>query len=128
MVQQRAAHFVLNKPWNRHHHDSITEILKELNWTSLKDRRKQAHLLTRLILLCKIINHLLLVPDRCLPPSNLSATRARHNQKFNQIQSSVNTYLYSFLSRTIPQWNNLDIPNLSNIDLESIKQLTILTL
>ena len=25
MFQHQAAHFVLNKPWNRHHHDSITE-------------------------------------------------------------------------------------------------------
>jgi len=26
MVQHRAACFVLNKPWNRHHHNNITEI------------------------------------------------------------------------------------------------------
>ena len=35
MVQHRAARFVLNKPWKRHHHNSITEILQELNWPSL---------------------------------------------------------------------------------------------
>ena len=27
MIQYRAAHFVLNKPWNIHHHDSITYML-----------------------------------------------------------------------------------------------------
>ena len=48
MVQHQAA---LNKPWSRHHHDSITEILQELNWPSLQQRRKQA----RLILLYKIV-------------------------------------------------------------------------
>ena len=94
--------------WNRHHHDSIKEILKELNWTSLKDRRKQSHL----ILLCKIVNKLLLLPDRCLPSSNLSAARSHHDHKFNQIQSSVNTYLYSFLPRTIPQWTFQIYPTL----------------
>ena len=47
MIQQQAA---LNKPWNRHHHDSITEMLKKLNWPSLQECRKQA----RLILLYKI--------------------------------------------------------------------------
>ena len=44
MIQQQAAHFALHvdKPWNKHHHDSITEMLKELNWPSLQERRKQA--------------------------------------------------------------------------------------
>ena len=119
MIQHRAARFVLNKPWNRHHCDSITEMLSELNWPSLQERRKQA----RLILLYKIVNHLLVVPNRCLPSLNQTATRAHHDQKFNQIQSSVNTYLYSFLPRTIPQWNSLHIPNLSTVDLETFKLL-----
>ena len=87
--------FVLNKPWNRHHHDSITEMLQELNWPSLQQRRKQA----RLILLYKIVNNLLFVPSHCLPSLNLSVTRAHHDQKFHQIQSSINAYLYSFLLR-----------------------------
>ena len=54
-----------------------------------------------------------------------TATRAHHDQKFNHIQASVNTYLYSFLPRTIPQWNDLRILNLTSIDLETFKQLTI---
>ena len=87
MIQHRAARFVLNKPWLRHHCDSITEMLNELNWPSLQERRKQA----RLILLYKIVNHLLLVPNRCLPSLNQTATRAHHDQKFNHIQASVNT-------------------------------------
>ena len=124
MIQHRAARFVLNKPWNRHHRDSITDMLNELNWPSLHERRKQA----RLILLYKIVNHLLLVPNRCLPSLNQTATRAYHNQKFNHIQSSVNTYLYSFLPRTIPHWNDLCIPNLSTVDLETFKQSTTPTL
>ena len=124
MIQHRAARFVLNKPWNRHHRDSITDMLNELNWPSLQERRKQA----RLILLYKIVNHLLLVPNRCLPSLNQTATRAHHDQKFNHIQSSVNTYLYSFLPRTIPHWNDLCIPNLSTIDLETFKQSTTPTL
>ena len=74
------------------------------------------------------VNHLLLVPNRCLPSLNQTATRAHHDQKFNHIQSSVNTYLYSFLPRTIPHWNDLCIPNLSTIDLETFKQSTTPTL
>ena len=45
MIQHRAARFVLNKPWRRHHRDSITEMLNELNWPSLQERRKQARLI-----------------------------------------------------------------------------------
>ena len=104
MIEHHAAHF-LNKPWNRHHHDSITEMLNELNWPSLQEHSKQAHL----ILLYKIVNHLLLVPNRCLLSLNQTATGAHHDQKFNHIQASVNTYFYSFLPRTIPQWNGLHI-------------------
>jgi len=123
MVQHQAAWFVLNKPWNRHHRDSITEILQELNWPSLQQCRKQA----RLIMLHKSVNNLLFVPSRCLPSLNLSVTRAHHDQKLHHIQSSINTYLYSFLPRTIPQWNNLSIPDISNTDLETFKQLTLPT-
>ena len=31
IIQHRAARFILNKPWNRHQRDSITDMLKELN-------------------------------------------------------------------------------------------------
>ena len=58
----------------------------------------------------------------------VSIDLAHHDQKFNHIQSSVNMYLYSFLPRTIPHWNNLCIPNLSTIDLETFKQSTAPTL
>ena len=67
MIQHRAARIVLNKPWNRHHRDSIIDMLNELNWPSLQECRKQA----RLILLYKIVNNLLLVPNRCLPSLKL---------------------------------------------------------
>ena len=86
MIQHYATRFILNKPWFRHRHDSITEMLNELSWPSLQERRKQAHL----ILLYKIVNHLLLAPNCCLPSLNQTATHAHHNQKFNakQKQSS----------------------------------------
>ena len=101
MIQHRAACFVLNKPWNRHRRDSITDMLKELNWPSLQERRKQSHL----ILMYKIVNDLLIVPDRCLPtPSPITRTRAHHPQKFLHLQSTVDIYRYSFLPRTINTW------------------------
>ena len=53
MLQNRAARFVMNKPWYRKCHNvSITKILAELHWPTLQNRRKQA----RLILMFKIVN------------------------------------------------------------------------
>ena len=65
MIQHRAARFVLNRPWNRHQRDSITDMLKELNWPSLQDRRRHA----RLILMYKITNHLQYI--YCLSQTNV---------------------------------------------------------
>ena len=67
MIQQRAARFVLNKPWNRHQHDNITDMLKELNWPSLQKRRKQSHL----ILMYKI-NHLATDCSRPMSPYTIT--------------------------------------------------------
>ena len=39
MVQHRAAHLVLNQPWTRGRHDSITEILHTFDWTTLETQR-----------------------------------------------------------------------------------------
>ena len=98
-IQHCAARFVLIKPWIRHHCDSITKILNELNWPSLQERRKQA----RLILLYKIVNPLLLVPNRCLPSLNQTATRAHHDQKFNHNASfSKHLSLFFFYPELFP--------------------------
>ena len=42
MVQHRAARFVLNRPWKRNNRDSITELLQQLNWSTLETQRKNA--------------------------------------------------------------------------------------
>ena len=42
MLQHRAAHFVLNKPWYRQQHiESITKMLADLHWPTLQNCRKQ---------------------------------------------------------------------------------------
>ena len=40
MIQHRAAHFVLNKPWNRRQRDSITDMLKELRLAFTSGKKK----------------------------------------------------------------------------------------
>ena len=120
MLQHRAAHFVMNKPWYRQCHNvSITEILAELHWPTLQNRRKQACL----ILMFKIVNINLIIPARCLPLSpTLSCTRANHSLKYAHLQSNMDIYRYSFLPRTIPQWNNLQIVNIETLTLTTFKQ------
>ena len=56
MIQHRAVRFVLNKPWHKlsQDHDSVTEMLINLGWPELEERRKSA----RLTLLFKIMRGL----------------------------------------------------------------------
>ena len=54
-------------------------------------------------------------------PSPPTITRENHNQKLMQLYARTNQYHYSFLPRTIPDWNNLGIEDLANYDLDSFK-------
>ena len=79
MIQHHAARFVLNKPWQRTNHDSISDILEVLKWPPLKERRQHA----RLVLLFKLTSNLLLIPSIYLPsPSPLAIARAQHKLKY----------------------------------------------
>ena len=48
-------------------------------------------------------------------------TGAQHPLKLTQLQTRADVYKYSFLPRTIIQWNSLQIPNIDTIDLETFK-------
>ena len=119
MVQHRAIRFVLNRPWQRNHQDSITELLQQLNWPTLETQRRHA----RLTLLYKVYNKIMIIPSEYIPTPSSSITRAQHTLKFLHYQTSLDAYKYSFFPRTVPQWNSLAIRNISNIDLETFKKL-----
>ena len=107
MIQHRVARFVLNHPWQRHHHychyDSVTLMLQKLQWPTLQSLRTNA----RFILLYKIIHHYQQIPDNYQPIPAYPFTRANHHSKFQHYLSRTNTYRYSFFPRTIPEWNSL---------------------
>ena len=87
-----------------------------------ENRRTIARPCARLTFLFKIVRDLLAIPDHCLPsPTPVSSTRAQHPLKLTQLQTRVDVYKYSFLPRTIIQWNSLQIPNINTIDLETFK-------
>jgi len=129
MIQHRAAHFVLSKPQSKYYHhcrDSTTDMLLSLKWPSLEHQR----LHIRLMLLFKVLTDKLTVPSCCLPsPTPVQSTRAHHQLKFAHIQTRIDIYRYSFLPRTINPLNNLQFPNIHDINLTNFKnKLSLLLL
>ena len=119
MVQHGAARFVTGIPWRRDQRDSITDILRALNWPTLQKRRQQA----RLVLLFKILKDFLTVPSSNLPTkSSVLRTRYTHNFKLTPYQPNIDLYKFSFLPRTVPEWNRLDDEVIQSNCVETFKQ------
>ena len=91
MVQRRSARFVYNNLYYRT--SSVTSMLNNLNWPSLKQRRDVA----KVTIFFKVINNLIAIPHDYLSPASIS-TRG-HNLTFIQLAARTNTYLFSFFPR-----------------------------
>ena len=59
--------------------NSITNILENLQWPTLQERRKSA----RLVLLYKVLHDLLIIPN-CYLPFKSTVLRTRHSHNFKQ--------------------------------------------
>jgi hypothetical protein len=96
MVQRRAARYVKNRYHNTSG-SSVTEIIGQLQWTSLEERRKTA----RLILLYKISNGLVKIdaPDRLITPTRFS--RNMHRKSFQIPACHTTARRETFYPRTI---------------------------
>ncbi|XP_072041438.1 uncharacterized protein [Amphiura filiformis] len=100
-IQRQAARFVTN---NYRRRESVTAMLRDLQWTSLESRRQAASL----ILMYRIHHHQIAInPDNYLTPMVQSSTRSYHPLKYQAIQSRIQLYRYSFFPRTVNWWNNL---------------------
>jgi hypothetical protein len=99
MVQRRAARFVLAR---YHNTSSVTEMLHQLNWETLADRRRRA----RLIVFYKIQYALIAVP---LPPIVIRPDKPRpgYPHQFRVPFCNTEAYKNSFFPRTIRNWNTL---------------------
>ena len=99
-IQRRAARMVYNNyDWKT----SVSELIQELQWDSLSDRRKN----NRLAILHKAIGgHLAIPVQNYLHPAQ---RRTRRSSKHNYIeyQSRKDSHKYSFIPRTIKDWNDL---------------------
>ena len=99
-VQCRAARFVVND-YSRY--SSVTEILANLQWNSLKNRRT----VSRLSVLQKSRQNLLALPvnDLLLPARRQS--RHQHPNCFQVIASNKDCHKYSYFPQTVKDWNSL---------------------
>ena len=100
-IQRRAARFIKGDFRTT---ASVTKMLQELGLKDLKDRRRDL----RLALLFKVVQgHVGVSPeDIGLEPAD-GRTRANHKHKFRTRGARMNSYKYSFASRTISEWNRL---------------------
>ena len=113
-IQRRAARFVLN---NYHKRDSVTTMIRHLEWSSLEQRRKRASL----FMMYKIHHGLIAInPDNYLIAMPPSATRFYHPSKFQLIPARI-IYKNSFFPRTVTWWNSLPDNILTSPTIEVFK-------
>ena len=101
MVQRKAARFVTNT-YSREP-GTVTNILQSLGWPTLETRRKGA----RLILLYKILHGEAAVNIPEYVRRSATQTRQHHKDRFSRLSTSTDAYKYSFVPRTITDWNQL---------------------
>ena len=108
-VQNRAARFVTRN--YVYETGSMTGILGQLKWESLKKRRKD----NRLILLYKGLKGKARIPTDELIPKTRHG-RNQHSLAFQIPSARKDVYQHSFFPQTIRDWNQAqDILNLSSI-------------
>ena len=99
-IQRRAARFVTGR---HSREDSVTDMLKDLQWRSLQERR----LTSRLCMLHKTVNG----NAACDLPHDVAAipatTRSSHQQQYSVPPPRKDTYKFSFFPRTLRVWNLL---------------------
>ena len=119
MVQNRGARFVTNTPHHHHsgHHESISAITQSLGWKSLKERRRN----NRLFFLFKIANDLVDVPASYQPVLRCPQPPRVNQHQYQRIPAEVEVYKYSFLPRTIVDWNSLSTSDVAADSLEYLK-------
>ena len=115
MIQRRAARWVKN---NYSTYDSVTNMLDDLGWQSLENRRIDAHL----VMFYKIVHcHVAIqIPSYFEKPQRY--TRHMHPLSYRQIHTSLSYYQQSFYPATIVLWNRLPSEIVLRADLDSFKE------
>ncbi|KAI8521408.1 hypothetical protein Bbelb_011620 [Branchiostoma belcheri] len=109
-VQRRAARVILN---DYQRTSSVTQMLNDLQWPLLSERRRK----TRLTTFYKLTHNPHQQPAQASP----RRTRGSHQYKYQPIHARTDAYKYSFFPRTIPQWNALPGPVVMAPTVESFR-------
>ena len=120
-VQNRATRFVTRN--YVYETGSVTGILGQLKWESLKKRRKD----NRLISLYKGLKGKARIPTDDLIPKTWRG-RNQHSLAFEIPSASKDVYKYSFFPQTIRDWNDLPESLISSSELsdDSVSKFTSL--
>ena len=115
MVQRRAARWVTSTYSS---YDSVTEMLSDLGWCSLENRRNDD---ARLSMFSKITYGLVAVslPTYFERPIRLS--HHMHPLSFHQVHATTDNYQYSFFPMNVVLWNRLPSGIVLLKDLDSFK-------
>jgi len=116
--QRAAARFVTR---NYDRTSSVTEMMKQLNWPSLEQRRKEA----RLTLFHKAVNKEIAVTIPAYVEENRRWQRNINNIGYKHLYCNRDDYHMSFLPRTIREWNLLPTELAENKSPESFKKLLV---
>ena len=100
MVQRRAARFVSG---DNRTTSSVTTMLKELEWPTLQQRRKE----TKITVLFKALQNEIYIETNHLQPTNTRQRTRGHNRRFVIPRSRVKCHEQSFFPSTIRMWNCL---------------------
>ena len=117
-IQRRAVRMIhKNYDWKA----SVTELTRDLDLDMLSTRRK----ISRLCILQKAIGGQLALPVQNYLHPIQRQTRRSHSGAFIEYQTRIDIFKYSYIPRTIIDWNNLP-PNISNIaDPDQFKSATV---
>ena len=96
-VQRRAARFVCKDSRRK---SSVSLIISKLQWKSLEERRA----ISRLSLLYKSVHHY-----QFKPQGNQTLTRKSLSISFTHPSTKKDCYKFSFLPRTLVEWNRLPV-------------------
>ncbi|KAI8517018.1 phosphoinositide-3-kinase, regulatory subunit 4 [Branchiostoma belcheri] len=113
-VQRRAARVTLN---DYQRTSSVTQMLNNLQWPLLSERRRKARLTT----FYKLTHNIIKIPTSNLLKPAQGRTRGSHQYKYQPIHARTDAYKYSFFPRTIPQWNALPGPVVMAPTVESFR-------
>ena len=99
-VQHRGANFVSR--YNKH---GTAKTIQQLGWESLEHRRKEQ----RLVLFYKTLHDGVAIDKNTLNiQPNPRTQRTSNTQCMKRLTSTTDTKKYSFVARTVPDWNSLD--------------------